>query len=180
MVGAIVLSPTDAASQKAVVGSAQRVVVARVRATCDAAVHHYLEYLGSEHPYFELEGSARSVVYFRKLHHALRKHRLTSVDRSAMWLTFPSRYTNSFVWLYTWLATSTLNVAVDSGIPFVRKYIISVLASATVRPAARGISRRLALRQLLSPVPPPPFSSSGAPKRPRCLCPHRNLCRPRL
>ena len=32
MVGAIVLSPTDAASQEAVVGSAQRVVVARLLA----------------------------------------------------------------------------------------------------------------------------------------------------
>ena len=31
MVGAIVLSPTDAASQEPVVGSAQRVVVARAR-----------------------------------------------------------------------------------------------------------------------------------------------------
>ena len=64
MVGAIVISPTDAANQKAVVGSAQRVVVARARARRDAAVQHCLEYLGSEHPYFELEGSARSVVLF--------------------------------------------------------------------------------------------------------------------
>ena len=64
MVGAIVLSPTDAASQEAVVGSAQRVVVARARAPRDAAVQHCLEYLGSEHPDFELEGSARSVVQF--------------------------------------------------------------------------------------------------------------------
>ena len=50
MVGAIVLSSTDAASQKPVVGSAQRVVVARARALRDAAVHHCLEYLGSRHP----------------------------------------------------------------------------------------------------------------------------------
>ena len=35
MVGAIVLSPTDAASQEPVVGSAQRVVVARARASRD-------------------------------------------------------------------------------------------------------------------------------------------------
>ena len=47
MVGAIVLSPTDAASQEPVVGSAQRVVVARAGAPRDAAVHHCLEYLGS-------------------------------------------------------------------------------------------------------------------------------------
>ena len=47
MVGAIVLSPTDAASQEPVVGSAQRVVVARARALRDAAVQHCLEYLGT-------------------------------------------------------------------------------------------------------------------------------------
>ena len=41
------LSPTDAASQEPVVGSAKRVVVARARATRDAAVQHCLEYLGS-------------------------------------------------------------------------------------------------------------------------------------
>ena len=64
MVGAIVLSLTDAASQEAVVGSAQRVVVRRARAPRDAAVQHCLEYLGSEHPDFELEGTARSVVQF--------------------------------------------------------------------------------------------------------------------
>ena len=64
MVGAIIISPTDAACQEAVVGSAQRVVVARARAPRDAAVQHCLEYLGSEHPDFELEGSTRSVVQF--------------------------------------------------------------------------------------------------------------------
>ena len=64
MVGAIVLSPADAASQEAGVGSAQRVVVARSRAPRGAAVQHCLEYLGSEHPDFELEGSTRSVVKF--------------------------------------------------------------------------------------------------------------------
>ena len=47
VVGSIVLSPTDAASQKPMVGSAQRVVVARARARRDAAVQHCLEYLGS-------------------------------------------------------------------------------------------------------------------------------------
>ena len=59
MVGAIVLSPTDAASQEPVVGSAQRVVVARAWALRDAAVQHCLEYLGSSsmHPDFELEGA---------------------------------------------------------------------------------------------------------------------------
>ena len=64
VVGAIVLSSTNAASQEAVVGSAQCVVVARARTPRDAAVQHCLEYLGSSHTYFELEGSARSVVEF--------------------------------------------------------------------------------------------------------------------
>ena len=47
VVGAIVLSPADAASHESVVGSAERVVVARVRAPRDAAVQHCLENLGS-------------------------------------------------------------------------------------------------------------------------------------
>ena len=67
--------------------------------------------------------SYSSRVYFRKLHHALRMRRSTSMTcRSALWLTFPPRYTNSVVWWYTWLAASTLNMAVDSGISFARKY----------------------------------------------------------
>ena len=47
MVGAIVLSSTDAASQEAVVGSAQRVVAVRARAPREVAVHSCFEYLGS-------------------------------------------------------------------------------------------------------------------------------------
>ena len=47
MVGAIVLTPTEAASQKSVVGPTQPVVVARVRAPRDAAVKHCIENLGS-------------------------------------------------------------------------------------------------------------------------------------
>ena len=47
VVGAIVLSPTDAASQEPVMGSAQLVVVASARAPRDAAVQHCLDYLGS-------------------------------------------------------------------------------------------------------------------------------------
>ena len=62
VVGAIVLSPTDTASQEAVVGSAKRVVVARARVPRDAVVQHCLEYLGFKHPGFELEGSAPWVV----------------------------------------------------------------------------------------------------------------------
>ena len=45
MVGAIVLSPTDAANQEAVVGSAQRVVVAREQAP---RVHHKSIFAGHE------------------------------------------------------------------------------------------------------------------------------------
>ena len=52
MVCANVLSPTDAASQEAVMGSAQRVVVARARAPCDSAVQHCLEFVVSDHQYF--------------------------------------------------------------------------------------------------------------------------------
>ena len=62
MFGAVILSSTDAASQEPVVGSAQRVVVERARAPRDAAVQHCLEYLRSEHPDFELERSAQSVI----------------------------------------------------------------------------------------------------------------------
>ena len=40
------------------------VVVARARAPRDAAVQHCPEYLDSQHPDFELKGSARSVVQF--------------------------------------------------------------------------------------------------------------------
>ena len=47
MLGTIVFPPTDVSSQEAVVGSAQRVVVARAWLPRDAAVEHYLEYLGS-------------------------------------------------------------------------------------------------------------------------------------
>ena len=113
MVGAIVFSLTDAASQEAVVGSAQRAKVAGARAPRDAAAQQRLEYLGSYHPGFELEGSARLVdgsrVFFQKLHHTLLIRRTTSRDRSRLWLTFPSKCTNSFVWFYTWPAASALN-----------------------------------------------------------------------
>ena len=59
------IAPADAASQEAVVGSAQRVVVARARAPHDATVQHCLEYLGSEHPNFELKGSAVIFILLR-------------------------------------------------------------------------------------------------------------------
>ena len=65
--GAIAISPSDAAGQEAMVGSAQRVVVARARAPRDAVVQHCLEYFGFQHPDLELEGSARSVVQFEEI-----------------------------------------------------------------------------------------------------------------
>ena len=68
MISAVDLSPTAAASQKAVVGSSHRVVVARARDPRDAAVQHCLEHLGSWHLDFELEGGARSVVQFEGVH----------------------------------------------------------------------------------------------------------------
>ena len=66
MVGAINCAFANRCSESrtSVVGSAQRVIVARARAPRDAAVQHCLEYLGSSQPDFELEGSARSVVQF--------------------------------------------------------------------------------------------------------------------
>ena len=51
VVGAIVLSPTDAVSQQVAVGT---LIVARAWAPRDTAVHHCFEYFGSEHPDFEL------------------------------------------------------------------------------------------------------------------------------
>ena len=100
MVGAVVLSPTNAASQEAVVGSAQRVVVAHARAPRDSVVQHCLEYLGSSILILSSRGvfgrSYSSRVYIRKLHHTLRMRRLASMDKSAILLTFHPRYINSF------------------------------------------------------------------------------------
>ena len=70
------------------------------------------------------------------LHHALRMRRSALMNKSALWLTLPSRYTNSSVWLYTWSATSTLNMALNSTISFVHRHMISVLVPDTVRPNA--------------------------------------------
>ena len=123
MVGAIVLSSTDAANQEPVVGSAQRVVVARPWGPRGAAVQHCLEYLGSEHPDFVLEESARSVVQLEGvLRGAAPCVAYAPIDLDGQFVIVVDvspRYTNSFVWLYTWPAASTLNVAMESGIPFV-------------------------------------------------------------
>ena len=62
MVGQEAFLSCDAASQEAVVGSAQRVVVTRARAPRDTAVQHCLGYFGFQHLDLEMDGGARSVV----------------------------------------------------------------------------------------------------------------------
>ena len=140
VVDAIVLSSTDATNQEALVGPVQRAVVARARAPHHAAVQRCLKHLGSYHPKFDLKGSARSVVQFRGVLPEAPCVTYVPVDVDGkigiLWLTFPRRCMNSFVWLYTWSATSTLNMAMASGIPSVRKHVISGLSSDTVRPNA--------------------------------------------
>ena len=67
-------------------------------------------------------------------------HRSTLVDNSALLLLmFPPSYASSFIWLYTWSAASTLNMAMDSpaSLSCANTYmLISVMASDTVRPNA--------------------------------------------
>ena len=146
MAGATDLSPTDAAGQGAVVGLAQRVVVARTRAPREAAIPHCLEYVGSKHLGFELGGSARSVVQFEGvLPEAAICVAYASVDRDGqvdIGVDFPPpRCMISFVWSHSWPAASTLNIAVDSSIPFVRQYMTSVLNSDAMRPSAAHTPR---------------------------------------
>ena len=137
----------------------------RARAPRDTAVPHCLDYLGSEHPNFELEGSARSIVQFEGLlpeaAPCIAHAPIDLNGQVSIVVDVPPRYTNSLVWLYTLPFASTLNVEVDSGIPFVRKHMVSVFASDTVRPNAAhtttitpiiflsysGIARRLRHRQ---------------------------------
>ena len=133
--------PTDTASQEPVVGSAQGIVVARARVLRDAAVQQCLEYLSSYHPDFELEGGTQSVVQFEGVlpEAAPCVVYVPPVDldgQVGIVVDVSPRYINLFIWLYTWPAASTLNLAVDSGIPFARKHMISVLVSDTVRPNA--------------------------------------------
>ena len=136
----MVLSPTNAASREAMVGSGQRVVVARARALRDAAVQHCLEHLGYEYPDFELEGSARWVVQFEGvLTEATPCVAYTPVDldRQIGIVVDVSPEVYKLVRLVVHpAAASTLNVAVNSGISFVHKDMITVLASDTVRPNA--------------------------------------------
>ena len=117
------------------VGSAQRVVVACAWAPRDAVTQHCLEYLGSEHSDLEFEGSARSVVRLEGV-----------VKEAAPYVAYapvdldgqvgivvdipPEVY--ELVRLVVHLV-SCLCMAVDSGIPFASKHMISVLAYNTVR-----------------------------------------------
>ena len=115
MVGAIVILPTDSASQEPVVDLAQRVV-----SSTSALNIRIVSSRGA------LGRSCCSRVYFRKLHHTLRMRRSISIDVSALWLTLPPRYTNSFLRLNTWPAAPTLNMAVDSGILFARNHYLGL------------------------------------------------------
>ena len=138
MVGASVLSPTDAASPEPVMGSAQRVVVARARALRDAVVQHCLEYLGFYHPDFELEGSARLVVQFEGVLPEATPcvaHAPVDLDGQVGIVVDVPPEVYKLVRLVVHLAAaSTLNMVVDSGIPFARIHMNSVLASDTARP----------------------------------------------
>ena len=132
MVGAIVLSPTDAASQEAVVGWAERVVVARARAPRDLVPQHYrLEYFGCYHPDFDLEGGARSVVQFE----GVLPKAAPCVAYAPVDLVVgvpPEVY--ELVRLVVHLV-GCFYAEYDGG-GLVRKHMVSVLASDTVRPNA--------------------------------------------
>ena len=57
------------------------------------------------------------------------------MDKSALWWTFPPRFMNSFVGLFTWPTASMLNMEVAPGILAVCKHVVIILAvSNTVRP----------------------------------------------
>ena len=104
MVGAIVLSSTDAASQKGVVGSAQSAAVALSRAPRDAVVQRCLQYPCFQHPDFELEGSARSAVQFEGViseDAPCVACAPADLDGQAV-VDAPPEAQNSFVWLYTY------------------------------------------------------------------------------
>ena len=97
MVGAIILSPTDAASQEK---------LDRLGAACRSGTHglhvtHAYNIISSTSALISQILSSRGalgwsyspIMYFRKLYHALRMHRSTSMDPSALWLTVPARHT---------------------------------------------------------------------------------------
>ena len=123
--GAIILSSTNAVSQEAVVARrsvlwwhARGLHVMQPYSIVSSASALSFRILSSSGA---LGRSYISKVYFRKLYHALRMRRSTSMDRSALWSMFFPRCTNEFVWLYTWSTASMRNMASASGIPFVLK-----------------------------------------------------------
>ena len=122
---------------EAVVGSAQRVIVARAWAPRNAAVQLCLEYLGSSHPEFELKGSARAVVQFEGvLPEAETCVAYATIDldgQAAVMVDVPPDVYELVRLVLTWPAASTLNMVMASGIRFVHKHMISVFASDTVR-----------------------------------------------
>lgn len=95
--------PSDAAGQQAVVGSRQRIVVARAWISHDAVVKQCSKYFGFQHPDFELDGSARLVikVYFRKPHQAVCMRRPTSMKVSVVVDDNPRGIRNRTFVLYT-------------------------------------------------------------------------------
>ena len=84
-----------------------------------------------------LSQSISSRVYVQKLPHALRMRRSTLMDRGRHWgvvVNIPPEVKEPVRCLYARSVASTLNMAVASRIPFVRKHMMLVLASDTVRP----------------------------------------------
>ena len=142
MVGAIILSPTDAASLRVMVGPAQRGIEANayglhvtqpysILSSTSALSIRVLSSRGA------LGRSYNSRVYFRKLHHAMRMRRLTSMDRSAFFVVDVPPEVYELVRLVVHLARCLYaDVAVDSSILFVCKHMISVFTSNVVRPNA--------------------------------------------
>ena len=77
-------------------GSSERVLPWQI--TMDQLIFASLSHT---HYWYEVGMLKVPAVYFRKMHHTLRMRRSTSMDTSALWLTFPPRYKNWFVWLDT-------------------------------------------------------------------------------
>ena len=141
MVGAVVRSSIDAASQEAVVGSAQRVVVASAWAPRGAAVQHCIEYFGSDHPDFELEGGARPVVQFEGVlleDAPCVAYAPINLDGQVGIVVDLPPEVDELIRLVVHLARCLYAECGDvlRRHPFVRKHVISVLASDTVRPNA--------------------------------------------
>ena len=102
-------------------GSSQRVVSARARTLRDAAGHRLL--VSGYSARGALGRSYSERVYFRKLHHALRMCRSTSMDRSLLLrLRFPQVY--ELVRLVVHLARVSRNIGVTLNSSMYTLYII--------------------------------------------------------